>query len=456
MDAKTFYRSTANSIAAYLRQELDIMPGYHYKVQNATSGPRVLALAVNINPRYASKIASMSQALSMAAGLDRDVHIRIRRGNRGMLAIEIPKPRALWFNVSLANLPRRRGLLTPVGLDCEHRPALVDWADPLTPHTLIAGTTGSGKTNAARLLVYDLAVGNESHEVEFVLIDTRKRGTAWRDFADVPHLGHPVITDDETALRALCWAVAEIDRRAGNGKRKPDVFIGIDEAQDLLDKAEFVKLIGDVAATGREFGVHLLAALQNPTAAQLGDTSIKRNLTTRLVGKVDSGQAAAVACGVRETGAEYLTGAGDMLLIQPAGIKRLTAALLTEKDIGKLPRIERARQLDLDGYEDPDHVLDQADNGGKVRADDLDPAHVAVALVAERGITWLANRLSIGSAKARRVLEFADRLRDELKAMDAYTTIPPYQDDDLDNRNGQDDDASGMVVCQYKEVDGGR
>ena len=453
MNAQIFYRRTANSIAAYLAQELNIKPGVHWVIRNATSGPRVLSLAVDINPKYASKIASMGEALSMAAMLDRGQSIRVGRGNRGALAIEIPKPEALWFNISIGSLPRRRGLLSPIGLDCDHVPALVDWSNPMTPHVLLAGATGSGKTNALRLLAYNLASQNEPGEVEFILIDTRKHGTAWRDFADVPHLGHPIVEDDDTALKILSWACAEIDRRAGNGKRKPHVFVGVDEAQDLLDREEFVKVIGDIASVGREFNIHLLAALQNPTARQLGDASIKRNLTTRLVGRVDSATAAHVATGQKDSGAELLTGAGDFLFIEPKGVSRLTAALLTEKDIAGLPRSESTRTLDLGEYEDADHVLAQADNGSKVRADDLDPAQVAIALVAERGITWLCNRLSIGSAKARRVLEFADELRDALKAMGAYTTIPPYQNDTFDDRNGQDDDAGGMVVCQYKEVD---
>jgi DNA segregation ATPase FtsK/SpoIIIE-like protein len=84
----------------------------------------------------------------------------------------------------------------------------------------------------------------------------------------------------------------------------------------------------------------VLLALQNPTATHLGDTSIKRNLTTRLVGRVDSAQAANVASGLKGSGAELLTGAGDMLLVVPTGVKRMTAALLTERDTDRLPCTE--------------------------------------------------------------------------------------------------------------------
>jgi S-DNA-T family DNA segregation ATPase FtsK/SpoIIIE len=358
-----FYQQTASAIADYLWQELKIHPRRSdYRIAAATSGPRVLSLSILVNPRYAPKIMGLTQQLSMAAGLDPSEAIRVARGKRGSLALEIPKPRWMWYNVPVTALPPRRGLLASVGLDGEHRPALVDFSNPLTPHCLIAGTTGSGKTNTQRVLIYDLAKQNRPDAVRFLLIDTRKRGSAWLPFAHLPHLAHAIITEDDEALRSLAWAVAEIDRRATSGQRRPRVFIGIDEAQALLDRGEFVKSISDLAAVGREFGIHVLAALQNPTAAQLGDTSIKRNLTTRLVGRVDSAQAANVAAGVKGSGAELLTGAGDMLLVLPTGIRRMTAALLTEQDTGRLPRAEQVSSLDLGEYEDVDYVLEQANN----------------------------------------------------------------------------------------------
>ena len=424
MGERTYFSGVAGAIADYLWQELKIHPRRgDYRVIAATSGPRVLTLGLVINPRHAPKVMGMAEQLSMAAGLDRKASIRTTRGNRGALALEIPKPPELWYNISVRSLPRRRGLKAPVGIDVDHRPALVDFSNPLTPHLLTAGTTGSGKTNAARLFVYDLASGNQPEDGRMILVDTRKRGIAWRSFSALPHLAHPIITDDGEALRALGWAVAEMDRRAEDGRSRPHIFVSIDEAQALLDRDEFIKPIGDLAAVGREFGVHLLLATQNPTAKMLGTTSIKRNLTTRLVGKVDSAQAAAVAAGVKESGAELLTGPGDQLLVQPSGIKRITAALVTEGDMADLPRSESIPHLDLGEYDDIDHILDQAGSG---RTAPLETRNVAVALAYRRGITWLAGELGIGSSRARRVKTFADSLARELEDL-GYTIIPHSQ-----------------------------
>jgi S-DNA-T family DNA segregation ATPase FtsK/SpoIIIE len=425
MNGQVFYERTASAIAGYLRQEINIQAGVHYRFVEATSGPRVLALMIIVNPRYASKITALSEQMSMAAGLDRGQSIRVARGRQGMLALEVPKPRELWYSVPVSALPRRRFLLASVGFTGEFHPAAVDFASPLTPHCLVAGTTGSGKTNVQRLIIYDLAAQNAPDAVQFILIDTRKRGSAWAPFAGLPHLLHPIITDDATAGRALSWAVAEIDRRAREHRDRPRVFIGIDEAQALLEQEALARDITDIAGTGREFGIHVIAATQNPTAKQLGDMTLKRNLSARLVGKVDDATAAHVATGQEDTGAHRLTGAGDMLLVTPEETWRITAALVTDDDTARLPRAAAVGALDLDSYEDSDHVADVADLPGKAgrRPDPLDfylvgrlLAHLARTPHLSDGS--LGNKLGIHSGKITRHREVAGEvlrgLRDEI------------------------------------------
>lgn len=427
-----FYSQTAAAVADYLWQELQIHPRRDYRIASATSGPRVLTLCLVLNPRHAPKVASLAEQLSMAAALDKEAAIRIARGNRGILLVEIPKPSTLCYSLPLRALPRHRGLKAPIGIDGEHRPALVNFSDPLTPHVLAAGTTGSGKTNTARLLVYDLAAQNAPEDVRLILVDTRKRGAAWRPFEHLPHLAHPVIIEDGEALRALSWAVAEVDRRATERRARPRVFICIDEAQVILDRPEFVKAIGDLAATGREFGIHLVLATQNPTASQLGDTSIKRNLTTRLVGKVDSAQAATVAAGIGGTGAELLTGAGDQLLIQPSGTKRITAALVSEHDTEGLPAAEEVGRLALEEYEDVDHVRAQADVAG------LEPAHLAYCLAyPDESQRALYERWHVGFPRIKRIQTLAREVLDELAGLGfgVCNAATVQQPDEEENRN---------------------
>lgn len=423
MTAQAFYRRTANAIAAYLWQELKIRPGLDYQLRTAISGPRVLTLALLINPRYATKITAMAEPLSMAVGLDREQTIRIGRGHRGTLILETPKPRQLWYNVPLSALPRRSGVRATLGLDTEHRPAWLDFSDPITAHCLVAGATGSGKTNAQRLLFHNLVIQNEPDELAVILIDTRKKGMGWRPFARLPHLAHPVITEEDEARRFLTWATAEIDRRAAAGRVRPRLFIGIDETQALLENEEMVKPISDLAAVGREFEIHLVTATQNPTAAVLGDVSIKRNMV-RLVGRVDSGDAARAAAGLGGTGAETLTGAGDMLLVLPGLTRRLTTALLTEGDIERLPRTEKTPRLDLGQYEDIERVSNVVSMGGR-RPDPLEAEHVYHALLEpDISLNELYRRFSIGRNKAKSVKAFAGSLL-ELMEGDGYRITGP-------------------------------
>ncbi len=416
MNEETFYADTAMAVKAYINQELNLS-GQACRFVRAASGPRVLTVWLAVNPHYADKIRGMENELSMASRLDRDQMVRVERGNRGTLAIQIPKPRELCKSIVPANaLPRHRGIRPGLGFDAEFRPVSADFGNPLASHLLIPGMTGGGKTNAARLLLWQLVRSNDPDSVKLLLLDVRKRGIGFAPFSHVPHLLHPVVTDEQTAARALAWCAAEIDRRATERYTRPALFVCIDEAQALLQQAAYVKQVSDLVSVGREFNIHVLAMAQDPSADQIGSQAIKRNMG-RLVFKATDAQAALIAAGVPGSGAERLTGPGDGLLIDQGGTRRIAVAYLAVSDFEDLPYCEQVGELDLSGMDDPDHVSDQADLGR------LEPAHVALALASGRGITWLTRELHIGSGKAARVKEYADALRIELDRL-SYTGIP--------------------------------
>lgn len=427
MDSRQFYVQVSGAIAQYLYQELQLRPNFHYLIKNATSGPRILMLAVNINPKYSRRIMAMAEPLSMAAQLDADASIRISRGKRGMLALEIPKPQGLWFDIGVGSLPGRRGLLANLGLDMELRPIGVNFNNPLTPHLLVAGTTGCGKTYLLRLVAFLLAKQNTPDKAKFLLMDTKKR-ECWNspkdniDLSRLPHLAHPVIEDEQTAMKAMMWLMTEMDKRAKTGQMAPAIFLFVDEVQILLRNNSFAKLLNEVASTGRGLNIHATVGLQRPTADNMGGTAdLKSNMVCRLIGKVDSANSAYHATGRGGSGAEALLRSGDFLRISPEGDKRLTAALLTQRDIEQLPlNGDDPATLDFSGLEDADHVIEQAQAAQRVGrpADDLEAAHVALALrIPDVSQRELNRRFSIGFPKARRVLEFAAELRAELKAI---------------------------------------
>ena len=418
MNEQNFYVQSLGGIVDYLAQELKLDPRpplQNYQFQPTINGRRYLTLRLRVNPTPARRIMAMGEALSMAAGLDKNVSVRVVRGRQGLLLLEIPKPKEFWQPLRLSELPHwyRRGVFAPLGADSENKACGIDFKRPDTPHILIAGATGSGKSNAARLVVYDLATQNTPEEVQLILIDAKKMGAAFGDFQDVPHLLHPLITEDDQALQVLAWGVAEMDRRAQQRRRSPRIFFLIDEAQELLIREAYRKLLTDMTAVGREWGIHVGLVVQNPTADNIGDVGIKRNVQARLVGSVDSAEAARAATGQGGTGAEKsLTSTGDMLLIQPGEVKRLITALLSYSDLLSLPRRTNGTmpQLPLAEYEDPDHVRDVAEKTVSVgrNPDPLEPEQVYAAMV-EPNITQneLYRRFQVGRAKQRAIKQFA-------------------------------------------------
>lgn len=154
------------------------------------------------------------------------------------------------------------------------------------PHGLIAGTTGSGKSELLQTLVVSLALTHHPHDVGFVLVDF-KGGGAFSDLVDLPHtLGMVTDLGGNLTERALVALEAEVDRRkrlfneAGvadigpyqdlywRGKVKhplPRLVVIIDEFAELVsDYPDFMDGLIAIARVGRSLGVHLILATQSP------------------------------------------------------------------------------------------------------------------------------------------------------------------------------------------------
>jgi S-DNA-T family DNA segregation ATPase FtsK/SpoIIIE len=192
-------------------------------------------------------------------------------------------------------------------------------------HVLVAGATGSGKTELMRSLVVSLALLNRQSRLQIALIDPKSRG--FLPLAGLPHVVDDLASDPASATRLLNRLVAEMERRDQEHVSSPRIVVVVDELLDLLATggAAVETALTRLAQRGREAGLHLIAGAQKPSAAALGPM-LKANFPVRLVGRVGSVEDARVAAGQSGTGAEKLLGRGDFVLVAAGTTVRFQAA----------------------------------------------------------------------------------------------------------------------------------
>jgi S-DNA-T family DNA segregation ATPase FtsK/SpoIIIE len=280
-----------------------------------------------------SRIKGLAEEIALSLGA---ASCRVFRKD-GMINVEIPRetPRT----VSLLPLCRRLAEIPPctavLGLDEEGTPLLLRLPSADVAHVLIAGRTGSGKTELARTMIASLAMYNRLGEVQLVLIDPKGRG--FTPFASLPHLLYPMVEDIEGALEVLGRLVVEMERRDREKVTLPQVVVFIDELADLMlmGGKKIEHLLTRLLQRGRGAGIHLVACVQKPTVAVIGSL-VKSNFPVRIVGSVVSPEDAKVATGLAGTGAERLLGRGDFLVVANGQVMRLQAAYVSAQEIQEL------------------------------------------------------------------------------------------------------------------------
>lgn len=212
------------------------------------------------------------------------------------------------------------------------QPVVWNLTDPSQPHALVAGTSGSGKSNLELALAITLAQGASPQQLTLYVVDG---GNSTLQLLDQLRHTAAFTGDADGALSIIATVVAIVMDR----KRRSDtacahrVLLIVDELANLLtvmDKPQRDQLqrhLATIAAEGRKFGVHLMACTQKPLAEVTGSLT-KSNIAVRFVGAMTSWQDAQLAADKPGTGGERLAGNGDFLIKTGAVLQRFQAPLV--------------------------------------------------------------------------------------------------------------------------------
>ena len=316
-----------------------------------TTGPVVTQFEVVPAPGVkVGKIAALADDLALALKAP-SVRIVAPIPGKGAVGVEVPNPQPeiVRLRETLESPAYRKPRTTlPLGLgrDLAGRPYCADLVR--MPHLLIAGATGSGKSVCINTIVTSLIYRYPPSDLRLLMIDPKM--VELIIYNDLPHLRHPVVTDNNDAAKLLRWVVFEMNRRyallsanacrnivemnqrirrgdeikppQGIGRTEwtegklPYVVVVIDELADLMMtvQSEVETPLAILAQKARAVGIHLVVATQRPSVNVITGL-IKANFPSRIAFRVASKVDSRTI--LDQNGAECLLGNGDMLFLPP-------------------------------------------------------------------------------------------------------------------------------------------
>ncbi len=415
------------------------------QVVGSKIGPAVTMFELEVQQgTRLNKVTQLSQEIA-AALRARSIRIIAPIPGRSTIGIEVPnaKRRIVRFSELItqeAYDTKRFALPLFLGMDAEGNSIVEDLAR--APHLLIAGTTGSGKSVCINTILASLLMTRTPHDVQMILVDPKM--VELQQFAAVPHLMLPVVTDMKQATNVLLWAVDKMEGRydlfknAGvrnikgynnlgeEGLRKalgedfheertprhvPYIVLVIDEMADLMmtSKKEAEMAITRLAQKSRAVGIHVIVATQRPSTDVITGV-LKGNLPTRIAFQVASKVDSRVI--LDHVGAEKLLGQGDMLYNPPQSsqIKRVQGALVEDHEIEAIVDFvcqESAPTFSQELIQAATGVRGPGGGGQSgAEQDDMWDEAVRVILKSRRGSASLLQRaLGVGYTRASRLLD---------------------------------------------------
>ena len=427
------------------------------KVMDVLVGPVVTRYELELEAGVkASKVTNIDKDLARALMLS---SIRVADVVPGKPYIGIETPNDRRQTVSLrdvleSNEFRQSKAILPMALgkDISGKAVVIDLAK--TPHLLVAGSTGSGKSVGINTMILSLLYRVTPEQVKFIMIDPKV--VELSIYNGIPHLLTEVVTDMKKAANALRWCVDEMERRyqllsylrvrniegynekideaAAMNLPIPDptwkpgdsmdtmppaleklsyIVLIVDEFADLMMVAgkQIEELIARLTQKARAIGIHVILATQRPSVDVITGL-IKSNIPSRIAFTVVQRNDSRTI--LDQNGAEALLGKGDMLYLGngTTDLIRVHGAFMSDDEVVRVADDWRARGKPnyipsiLESIEDENDDDDFVSNGG---SDELDPLFDrAVEIVVNTGTTstsFIQRRLKIGFNRAANIME---------------------------------------------------
>jgi S-DNA-T family DNA segregation ATPase FtsK/SpoIIIE len=328
-------------------------PSLRYRLQQELwrKGVRVAILAPEASPQllrfpvllsnYSSQ--DIDRLLTDVAGRLSLKHVRSTWREDGLYCLEVPRARRQ--NVAFASLEPSNNATLPwlLGLSQTGKVVTVDLAT--APHVLIAGTTGSGKSNGVNAAIAALVSRTSPNDVRLVLIDPKR--VDLQAFADIPHtLAHvPFLEQAGEVLEHLTTEmnrrytlfyrhkVRSIDEYNAQAKPLPRIVLVFDEAAAAMDSNKEVlePQVLNLLQTARASGIHLVLAMQRP-AGEILQPRARANLPLRVSYRLPDDFSSRLVLG--DTSATTLLGNGDGVLLAADGsMTRFQSPLADREDL---------------------------------------------------------------------------------------------------------------------------
>ena len=347
------------------------------KVVEVNVGPSVTQYELDMpSGTKVSKITGLSKEISLALA-KKDVRIQAPIPGKSTVGIELANDQTTPVGLreileDFKNLPAKKQenkLMVALGKNIMGKS--ISCEIDKTPHLLVAGATGSGKSVCINCIIASILMRTKPNEVKLVLVDPKKVELSM--YKDIPHLLMPVVTDPVKANEALKRIVREMEQRYNmfsdrnvkniatynewvdkeNAKRSendkirhmPYIVVIVDELADLMLVAskEVEDSIMRITQMARAAGIHLIIATQRPSTDVITGV-IKANIPSRIAFAVSSNIDSRTI--LDQGGAEKLLGKGDMLFSPIGEITptRVQGAYVSDEDLEKIVEYTKKQQ----------------------------------------------------------------------------------------------------------------